>query len=83
MPYIPIPALYITTESNECRMAEATIWIGDRVVGYVGGSGYEDTVLEAAQEAIYRALAPLIQADPDVDRTSRFENDYYYGEERR
>lgn len=69
--HIDLP-IEIRTESR-WHAAEAEILVMGRTVGYVGGSAYEDTVREAAEDAIFAALAPLIQAHPDVVERSRYD----------
>lgn len=62
----------IETTGGDMRMAEATIKVAGHVVGYVGGSGHEDTVRREAERAVARALGTLIAAQPGVERLSRF-----------
>lgn len=70
----------ITTDSNDCRMAEATIRFNGMVIGYVGGSSHESTVREVAEDVVNGALqdffAPVIeriQGNRDVVQASRFD----------
>jgi hypothetical protein len=70
----------ISTANSDYCSAEAEIFVFGRRVGFVGGSRYEDTVREAAGDAILEALAPIIKAiqqHPDVERVSRFADDGY------
>jgi hypothetical protein len=62
---------------HECA-AEAEILVMGRRIGFVGGSRYASTVIEAAEDAIFDALKPLIaaiQEHPGVERVSRFWTD--------
>lgn len=76
---IPEPLFTITTDSNYCRMAEATIHFMGTPIGYVGGSSSEQTCRDAAEEVLEDVFRPIIDAikdHPEVDRVSRFDTDY-------
>lgn len=80
---IPEPIFSITTDSNWCRMAEATILFMGEPIAYVGGSSSEDTCREAAEAVLARAFAPIIEAiaaDSDTDPISRFDVEYDSGD---
>lgn len=66
--------LSIELESEDCGcMAETTILLGGRVVGYIGASRYTSRTEEEAIDAVFETLAPLIQAHPEVETRSRFD----------